>query len=103
MSPTIVRRAISSIDSDTMCMASIDDIVAQMRQNPKGIRFNDLCKVCDRYFGNARQSSGSHRVYKTPWQGDPRVNIQNRKGKAKPYQVRQVLLAIDKLEAGYDD
>ncbi|MEM9567019.1 MAG: toxin HicA [Cyanobacteria bacterium P01_E01_bin.34] len=84
-------------------MASIDDIVAQMRQNPKGIRFNDLCKVCDRYFGNTRQSSGSHRVYKTPWQGDPRVNTQSKKGKAKPYQVRQVLLAIDKLEAGYDD
>lgn len=30
--------------------------------------------------------------------GDPRVNIQNHKGKAKPYQVRQVLLAIEKIE-----
>lgn len=28
----------------------------------------------------------------------PRVNIQNDKGKAKAYQVRQVLLAIEKLE-----
>jgi len=27
------------------------------------------------------------------------VNIQNDKGKAKPYQVRQVLAAIDKKEA----
>jgi hypothetical protein len=27
-----------------------------------------------------------------------RVNIQNDKGKAKAYQVRQVLLAIDKLK-----
>ena len=33
------------------------------------------------------------------WQGDPRVNIQNAKGKAKPYQVRQVLAAIERLEA----
>jgi len=31
--------------------------------------------------------------------GDPRVNIQNARGKARPYQVRQVLLAIDKLES----
>lgn len=31
--------------------------------------------------------------------GDPRVNIQNDKGKAKAYQVRQVLAAIDKKEA----
>jgi len=34
-----------------------------------------------------------------PWLGDPRVNIQNSKGKAKSYQVRQVLKAIEKLEA----
>jgi hypothetical protein len=30
--------------------------------------------------------------------GDPRINIQNEKGKAKAYQIRQVLLAIDKME-----
>jgi hypothetical protein len=36
-------------------------------------------------------------VFKTPWAGDPRVNIQEDKGKAKAYQVRQVLSAIDKL------
>jgi len=58
----------------------------------------DLCKVCDLYFGEARQSGSSHRVYKTPWKGDPRVNIQNHKGKAKPYQVKQVLKAIEGLE-----
>ncbi len=40
------------------------------------------------------------KVYKTPWQGDPRVNIQRGKdGKAKAYQVRQVLDAIARLEA----
>lgn len=33
-----------------------------------------------------------------PWPGDPRVNILNDKGKAKAYQVRQVLKAIDKKE-----
>ncbi|MCP4357404.1 MAG: toxin HicA [Chloroflexi bacterium] len=73
-----------------------------MRRNPKGIRFSVLCKVCDHYFGEARQSGGSHRIYKTPWQGDPRVNIQNHKGKAKAYQVRQVLKAIDRLEIQND-
>ena len=79
-------------------MASVERIVAKMRRNPKGIRFTDLCKVCDHYFGEPRQSGSSHRIYKTTWQGDPRVNIQNHKGKAKPYQVRQVLKAIDRLE-----
>ncbi len=34
-----------------------------------------------------------------PGAGDPRVNIQNSRGKAKAYQVRQVLLAVDRLES----
>ena len=78
-------------------MASIDDIVALMHKNPKGIRFTDLCKVCDTYFGEARQLGTSHRIYKTPWIGDPRINIQNDKGMAKAYQVKQVLKAIERL------
>ena len=80
-------------------MPDIPDILAKIRRNPKGVRFSDLCKVCDHHFGIARMSGSSHRVYKTPWAGDPRVNIQNAKGKAKPYQVRQVLLAIQRLES----
>lgn len=74
-------------------------MVAAMRRNPKGVRFSNLCRVCDFYFGKARQSGSSHRVYKTPWPGDPRVNIQNDRGMAKVYQVKQVLKAIERLEA----
>jgi hypothetical protein len=76
----------------------IKEILALMRRNPKGVSFTDLCKVCDYYFGEARQTSSSHRIYKTLWQGDPRVNIQNEKGMAKAYQVKQVLKAIERLE-----
>jgi len=79
-------------------MGDIRDILKGLKQNPANVRFADLCKVCDHYFGKARQSGSSHRIYKTAWQGDPRVNIQNHKGKAKAYQVRQVLKAIERLE-----
>jgi len=78
---------------------SVEKIVKAMRANPQGIAFNDLVTVCVHYFGSPRQSRSSHVVFKTPWPGDPRVNIQNDKGKAKAYQVRQVLKAIDKKEA----
>jgi hypothetical protein len=71
-------------------------MVDGMRADPADVRFADLDKVCTAYFGKPRQT-GSHRIFKTPWPGDPRVNIQNAGGKAKAYQVRQVLLAIDKL------
>ena len=61
--------------------------------------FPDLKRVCVcvEYFGKPRQT-GSHLMFKTSWPGDPRINIQNAGGKTKPYQVRQVLLALDKLE-----
>lgn len=79
-------------------MAHIDEILLRLKLNPQDIRFSDLCVVCDHYFGEARQGKTSHRVYKTPWPGNPRVNIQNYKGKAKAYQVKQVLLAVERLE-----
>jgi len=79
-------------------MAGIDEIIAGMRRSPKGVSFRDLCRVCDEHFGSPRQHGSSHRVYRTPWLGDPRVNIQNDRGRAKAYQVRQVLKAIEKLE-----
>ena len=83
-------------------MGTTKDILKQLKQNPANVRFTDLCKVCELYFGKARQLKSSHRIYKTPWQGDPRVNIQNSKGKAKAYQVKQVLNAIERLEVKND-
>jgi hypothetical protein len=79
-------------------MENIAQKLIHFRNNPKNVKFSELCNVCDFYFGEPRQSGSSHRVYKTPWKGDPRVNIQNSKGKAKAYQVRQVLKAIERLE-----
>lgn len=70
---------------------------AQVRASTTSVRYDDLVKLCDHYFGEPRQNKGSHRVYRTPWQGDPRINIQNFNGEAKSYQVKQVIAAIDKL------
>jgi len=80
-------------------MSDTSKILAQMRREPTNVRFSELKKVCRHFFGDPRQDGTSHAVFKTPWIGDPRINIQDAKGKAKPYQVRQVLLAIDKLES----
>ena len=80
-------------------MGATEKILEQMLSEPANVRFADLQRVCQSFFGKPRQSGSSHAVYKTPWPGNPRVNIQNDKGKAKPYQVRQVLLAIERLGA----
>jgi hypothetical protein len=81
-------------------MANIDTLLRRMRRAPQQVRFADLAKVCDHYFGAPRQHGSSHRIYRTPWPGNPRVNIQRGKdGGAKVYQVKQVLAAIKTLEA----
>jgi predicted RNA binding protein YcfA (HicA-like mRNA interferase family) len=75
----------------------VEKILGEMRKNSKHVRFADLCEVCEKFFGSGRQK-GSHIVFKTPWPGDPRVNIQNEKGMAKSFQVKQVLNAIERLK-----
>ena len=78
-------------------MSVAKKILDQMKREPANIRFIDLKKVCEAHFGKPRNSGSTHLIFKTPWPGDPRVNIQNDKGKAKACQVRQVLLAIERL------
>ena len=64
-------------------MAQVDQLVAAMQRNPVGVRYTDLMKVCVHYFGQPRQQGSSHAVFKTPWPGDPRVNIQSEKARPR--------------------
>ncbi|MDR0870552.1 MAG: type II toxin-antitoxin system HicA family toxin [Planctomycetaceae bacterium] len=64
--------------------------------NPNDVSFAELLKICTEYFGEPR-IRGSHHIFKTPWQGDPRINIQKDGKTAKPYQVKQVRDAVEKL------
>ncbi len=78
----------------------LDDLLAEMRSNPANARFTDVCKVASHFFGEPRNKGSSHYIWKMPWAGDPRVNLQDAGGRAKPYQVRQVIQAIDRLLEG---
>ncbi|MFH1161074.1 MAG: toxin HicA [bacterium] len=67
-------------------------------ENIKNVSFADLLKICRKYFGKPR-IRGSHYIFKTPWKGDPRINLQKVDKMAKFYQVRDVKKAIEKMEA----
>ncbi|MDD3032037.1 MAG: hypothetical protein PHF16_06685, partial [Atribacterota bacterium] len=54
--------------------------------NPKNFKLDDLIKICMKYFG-APRVKGSHHIIKTPWKGDPRINVQKDGKMAKLYQV----------------
>ncbi len=80
-------------------MSKFDKLLESIRNNPADVPFDDACKVADHFFGAPRQSGTSHRIRATPWEGDPRVNMQRGKdGTAKTYPVRQLLAAIDRLQ-----
>jgi hypothetical protein len=86
--------------NDTMNLMgkTIEDLLAEMRNNPAGIRFSDACRVAAHHFGPPRSKGSSHHVWKMPWAGDPRIDLQpGDGGNAKPYQVRQLLQAVDRL------
>lgn len=67
-------------------------------ENPKNVRFADLIKIATHFWGEPRVNGTSHHVFKVPWQGEPWVNLQADGKMAKPYQVRQVIKALKKLE-----
>jgi hypothetical protein len=79
----------------------VETIISDMLANPEGIKFNEARKVANHFFGEFGKPrvAGSHHVYKMPWPGDPRINLQKDGPKAKRYQVVQMLEAIEKLKA----
>ena len=78
-------------------MDTIEDAIAELERG--NVRFERLVAICERHFVG-RPGKGSHLIFKTPWAGDPRINLQRSKGsgEAKQYQVRQVLAALRKLQ-----
>lgn len=79
---------------------NIEDYLEELERNKKDVRFPHLVRICQESFGNPRMK-GSHHIFKTPWAGDPRINLQEDErnpGKAKPYQVKQVISSLRKLQ-----
>lgn len=59
----------------------------------KNYSFDDFCNLIERVGFEFKRQSGSHRIYSHPEfeNGPPNydtLNIQNYKGKAKPYQIK---------------
>jgi len=83
-------------------MTKKKDIYQRLKNNPKNVRFEELCKAAEIFGFKFRGGKGSHRVYVR--EGIKEIlNFQNVKGKAKPYQVRQLLKVIDKYNLLEED
>ena len=75
------------------CKALLDRATA----NPAGLRFSELCRLAGCFGWKLKRSSGSHSLYGRVGQV-ALMNFQDVGGRAKAYQVRQLVRAIGDLE-----
>jgi len=67
----------------------------ELKNNPKNVRFERLCKTAEAFGFRFRGGKGSHRIYVRTGIREM-LNFQNVGGKAKPYQVRQFIKIVEK-------
>jgi hypothetical protein len=75
-------------------------LLQRARNSAKSLRFDEACYLADCFgFVVIRQNGTSHKIYSREGHIGLPLNFQRDKnGAAKPYQVRQLLEAIDALE-----
>ena len=82
-------------------MANPDKLLRRVISSPNNVKFEDLCRLAESYGWIFQRQSGSHRIYLHPDLGNAlgsMMNLQPRRGKAKPTQVKQLIDAIDSLD-----
>lgn len=80
-------------------MVRLSKRIARLRRNPRNVPWPELVNLCDTLFGPPKRTTGSHRIYDVKWSKSRLLVLQPRGSNAKPYQVRQVLRAIEELES----
>lgn len=74
-------------------------LLEKARNNPASVRFQEICLLAEHLGFTKRGGKGSHIVYEKDGVEEI-LTFQDRKGMAKPYQVKQLLAVIDKYRLG---
>jgi hypothetical protein len=64
--------------------------------NPVSLRFVEVCRLAEAYGYRLDRVRGSHHIYEHPQSTRP-LNLQNMRGMAKAYQVRQLLRDVEQF------
>jgi hypothetical protein len=81
-------------------MATHDKTIARWRNNPKGVRFEEVDRELLRAGFTKRQGGTSHAVYTN---GAYRLTIPFRQPYILPVYVRQILQVLDELDELKDE
>ena len=77
-------------------------ILARLQNNCKNVRYADFVSLAEAFGFELRRTSGSHSIYRNPLVGEA-LNLQERNGEAKPYQIKQFLTLIEKYNLKLED
>lgn len=70
-------------------------LLLKIINNPNNVRFSELMKCVDFFGFNLDRINGSHHIFVNP-RIPELLNLQNVKGKAKPYQIKQFVELIER-------
>lgn len=77
-------------------------LLEKILSGSKNIRFDDLVALAESYGFRLSRINGSHHIFVHP-NIPEQLNLQNVKGKAKPYQTRQLLKLVEKHNLELED
>ena len=66
------------------------------------VRFADACRLVEALGWRKLRIAGSHRIYVHPDLPEL-INLQNVRGQAKPYQLRQVMRLVERYNLGLEE
>ena len=69
-------------------------LLEKVLSGSKNIQFNELVTLIEAFGFSLSRISGSHHIFKHP-EVPEILNVQNKKGQAIPYQVRQFLSIVE--------
>jgi predicted RNA binding protein YcfA (HicA-like mRNA interferase family) len=75
-------------------MGKQDKLLTKARNNPSGLSFDEFRALMKGLCWEEDRQKGSHQIWYSPKRY--RLSVQNRKGKAKGYQVKQFLLQVER-------
>jgi len=70
--------------------------------SPQNVRFVDFCKVVVAFGYRWDRTRGSHHIYEHPQVPRP-LSLQDCRGQAKPYQIRQFLRDVEEHHLALND
>ena len=77
-------------------------LVKKLLSGSKNIRFTEIARCAEAFGFHLDRINGSHHIYVHP-DVPELINLQNVGGKAKPYQVKQLLNLIERYNLQFED